>query len=91
MKLKYLDIWKQFVVQRHLDRESRKQAKIMDNRQKRIDIEKEKKRRMKELGEKANKLRNEVLMKACFEVLKSCHGNKKALEKCVKYLKYRDK
>lgn len=80
-----------FVCQKNIDKIAQEEAKIKHNQQKRLNIEKEKRDRLRELGDKANKLRNQMIMKAIFEVLKSQHDIKNNQEKLKKYLEYRDK
>ena len=68
------------------------EAKMKENQIKRINLEKERKERLFEMAEKANKLRNQSIQKACFEILKAQLSVKRDLDKkCKSYIEHREK
>ena len=79
-KIKYLNAWKRFVVQRHLDKKAQDAAKVIQNRQKQLEIDKEKRDRQRDLAERANRMRSQMIQKSCFEVLKGRLEIKKDLD-----------
>ncbi|CAI2362866.1 unnamed protein product [Moneuplotes crassus] len=89
-KMKYIRAWKRFVLQSQRERQAHKEAEIIHNQKRKVELEKEKRDRQRELAEKANKIRNQMIQKACFEALRSRLDVKKDLEnRCNKYIKHR--
>jgi hypothetical protein len=71
LKSKFLQSWKKYITITHLENIAKEEGRVKEHKRKQNAIEQERRQRMKEVGEKANCLRNLTVLKSCFEVFKT--------------------